>query len=124
MVHPYLYVGLNPNTKARIISNKKMIVNTDMVLKIISEERSISIEELTSRSRLRDIVEGRQLFSYILRERFGYPYAKIGHLLRRNHATILYGNKVHQSNYQYDKNYRSLCDRVLKRVNKLFEHEN
>jgi len=119
-----MYVGLNPNTKARIISNKKIIVNTDMVLKIISEERSISIEELTSRSRIREVVECRQLFSHILRERFGYPYSKIGRLLGRNHATILYGNKVHESNYQYDKDYRSLCDRVMKRVNKLFEPEN
>jgi chromosomal replication initiation ATPase DnaA len=115
-IHPYVFVGLETNIKTRIRSSKKLYVNTDEILNIISEEQSISIDSIISRVRHREVVSGRQLFCYIMREKFGFSYSKIGRLIERNHATIMHSNKSHKDNYQFDREYRNMCDKVLKRV--------
>ena len=89
-IHPYVFVGLETNIKTRIRSSKKLYVNTDEILNIISEEQSISIESIISRVRHREVVSGRQLFCYIMREKFGFSYSKIDRLIERNHATIMH----------------------------------
>lgn len=115
-IHPYVFVGLETNIKRKLRSSKRLYVNTDEILNIISEEQSISVDSIVSRVRHRDVVGGRQLFCYILREKFGYSYSKIGKLIERNHATIMHSNKSHKDNYQFDREYRNMCDRVLNRV--------
>ena len=115
-IHPYVFVGLETSIKRKLRSSKRLYVNTDEILNIISEEQSISVDSIVSRVRHRDVVGGRQLFCYILREKFGYSYSKIGKLIERNHATIMHSNKSHKDNYQFDREYRNMCDRVLNRV--------
>jgi chromosomal replication initiation ATPase DnaA len=115
-IHPYVFVGLEANIKSKLRSSKKLYVNTDEILKIISEEQQITVDSIKSRLRHREVVGGRQLFCYILREKFGFPYSKIGRLIERNHATIIHSNKSHKDNYQFDREYRDMCDKVFYRV--------
>jgi len=115
-VHPYIFVGLETNIKRKLRTSKRLFVNTDEILNIISEEQSISVDSIISRVRHREVVGGRQLFCYIMREKFGFSYTKIGRLIERNHATIMHSNKSHKDNYQFDREYRNMCDRVLNRV--------
>ncbi|MDA8940916.1 hypothetical protein N9H34_02140 [bacterium] len=115
-VHPYIFVGLETNIKRKLRTSKRLYVNTDEILNIISEEQSISVDSIISRVRHREVVGGRQLFCYIMREKFGFSYTKIGRLIERNHATIMHSNKSHKDNYQFDREYRNMCDRVLNRV--------
>ncbi len=115
-VHPYIFVGLETNIKRKLRTSKRLYVNTDEILNIISEEQSISVDSIISRVRHREVVGGRQLFCYIMREKFGFSYTKIGRLIERNHATIMHSNKSHKDNYQCDREYRNMCDRVLNRV--------
>ena len=99
-VHPYIFVGLETNIKRKLRTSKRLYVNTDEILNIISEEQSISVDSIISRVRHREVVGGRQLFCYIMREKFGFSYTKIGRLIERNHATIMHSNKSHKDNYQ------------------------
>ena len=115
-IHPYVFVGLETNIKRKLRNSKRLYVNTDEILNIISEEQSISVDSIISRVRHREVVSGRQLFCYIMREKFGFSYSKIGRLIERNHATIMHSNKSHKDNYQFDREYRNMCDKVLKRV--------
>jgi len=115
-IHPYVFVGLETNIKRKLRNSKRLYVNTDEILNIISEEQSISVDSIISRVRHREVVGGRQLFCYIMREKFGFSYTKIGRLIERNHATIMHSNKSHKDNYQFDREYRNMCDRVLNRV--------
>lgn len=115
-VHPYIFVGLETNIKRKLRTSKRLYVNTDEILNIISEEQSISVDSIISKVRHREVVGGRQLFCYIMREKFGFSYTKIGRLIERNHATIMHSNKSHKDNYQFDREYRNMCDRVLNRV--------
>ncbi len=115
-MHPYVFVGLEANIKRKLRNSKRLYVNTDEILNIISEEQSISVDSIISRVRHREVVGGRQLFCYIMREKFGFSYTKIGRLIERNHATIMHSNKSHKDNYQFDRDYRNMCDRVLNRV--------
>lgn len=118
-IHPYMFVGLQTNVKARVRSSKRLYVNTDEILNIISEEQRITVSSIRSRVRHREVVGGRQLFCYIMREKFGFSFSKIGRLISRDHATIMYSNKSHKNNYAFDKEYRTMCDRVMCRVNEV-----
>jgi len=57
------------------------------------EKVNISIDQLYSKSRKRDLVEKRMVLMYTLRRSVGMTLHKIASALRKNHATIIYAVK-------------------------------
>tara|TARA_R100000458_G_C8239463_1_gene218933 strand:- start:377 stop:835 length:459 start_codon:yes stop_codon:yes gene_type:complete len=57
------------------------------------EQVDLTIEELFSKSRKREIVDKRMVLAYLLRTSLGMTYHDIGEALKKNHATIIYAIK-------------------------------
>ena len=82
--------------------------------RIVCSKTGITINELEGRSRLRHIVESRNICYAILREKTGMTLKKIGEVFNnRDHTTIMYGLKIHDDmmtsygNQDYKYNYRT-----------------
>lgn len=56
--------------------------------------KAVTIEEVQGKSRLRYIMDARQLCCYVLREHFGYGPSAIGDAVGRDHATVIYSHDV------------------------------
>jgi len=56
----------------------------------VCETQDLTIEQLKSKSRLRNIVERRMVLSYVLRSELGMTYMAIGEYLNIHHATAMY----------------------------------
>lgn len=54
--------------------------------------KAITIDEVRGKSRLRYVVEARQMCCYVLREHFGYGPSAIGDAVNRDHATVIYSH--------------------------------
>jgi chromosomal replication initiator protein len=72
-----------------IIKKSKNITDTQ-IIKAVSEYFNISIEDLISHSRKKEIVEPRQIIMYLLRDisEFSYPY--IGNKMGKDHTTVIH----------------------------------
>ena len=68
-------------------------LSTDNVVNRISDKSGVSGEEIFGDSRRASVVYLRQGAYYVFREKFGWGYAKIGHLMSRHHTTIMSGVK-------------------------------
>lgn len=74
----------------RSIIKKPQNITDTQIIKAVSEYYNISIEDLISHSRKKEIVEPRQIIMYLLRDisEFSYPY--IGNKMGKDHTTVIH----------------------------------
>lgn len=82
----------------------------DELLSIISNEYDTDI---FSKSRERECVEARAIFSKILYSYHGMGYSKIGRILKKNHATIYHYIKNFEDWIKYDEILKSKYFNIL-----------
>jgi hypothetical protein len=76
----------------------------EVLISIVNSVFSVDIYE---KNRRRDIVDARQIYSKILREK-GYGYEAIGSSIKKTHGTIIHYMKNIDSILTYDKNLRDM----------------
>jgi chromosomal replication initiator protein len=86
---------VNAKTLDQIIDNivqkPAKTTNPDQIMKIVSNFFEISISDIISRSRKKEIVEPRQVSIYLLRDILGLSYPYIANKLgKRDHTTAIY----------------------------------
>ena len=73
----------------------------------------IELSELMSKSRLRELVEPRQILFYILHKKLNIPCQKVGAMFGKNHATVLHGAKNIKNWMPNDKPLRSTVNGIM-----------
>ena len=129
IVNPYIYAGINYNpvkNRAKTyrhtvatdyVSQAKNISNTDRLeslLKVICEKLDVTVNEAKGTIRDAEIVRARQIYCYMAKE-MGYTYKKIGSIINRDHATVIYGCKV-VSNRKFDFKILNDYNRVIDNI--------
>ena len=129
IVNPYIYVGINygpvknraktyRNTVATdYVSQAKNISNTDKLeslLSVICKKLDVTVQEAKGIIRDAEIVRARQIYCYMAKE-MGYTYKKIGAIINRDHATVIYGCKV-VSNRKFDYKILNDYNRVIDNI--------
>jgi chromosomal replication initiator protein len=72
-------------------------VSDEQIIKSVAEYYGIQIDDLTGRSRKKEMVEPRQVVMYLLRDILGVSYPYIGEKLGRDHTTVIHSfEKVNQ----------------------------
>jgi chromosomal replication initiator protein len=70
--------------------NLKQRVDDDVILKAVAEYFNISIEDIVSHSRRKEVVEPRQIAMYLLRDISDLSYPHIGEKMGRYHTTAIH----------------------------------
>ncbi len=74
-----------------IVQKPAKTTNPDQIMKVVSNFFEISINDIISRSRKKEIVEPRQVSIYLLRDILGLSYPYIANKLgKRDHTTAIY----------------------------------
>ena len=129
IVNPYIYAGINYNpvkNRAKTyrhtvatdyVSQAKNISNTDKLeslLSVICKKLDVTVQEAKGTIRDAEIVRARQIYCYMAKE-MGYTYKKIGTIINRDHATVIYGCKV-VSNRKFDYKILNDYNRVIDNI--------
>lgn len=129
IVNPYIYVGINYNpvkNRAKTyrntvatdyVSQVKSISNTDRLeslLKVVCDKLDVTVQEAKGTIRDAEIVRARQIYCYMAKE-MGYTFKKIGAIINRDHATVIYGCKV-VSNRKFDYKILNDYNRVIDNI--------
>jgi len=117
VVNPYVFVGLNHLTQTKIRSSVNPQVQPLVIMQIVSEMCNVTVDEMLSRTRIREVVDARQLYCFIMREKFGFPLSKIGRSINRDHATAIHSIKQHTNRCDVMKDYKELTHKTFLKVN-------
>lgn len=84
--------------------------------KAIQSVLNVTIDDMRSASRRRNIVNARFIFSKILHDITGFSYSHIGQLINRDHATVLYHIKTCRQLIDIDKYFKNMYNEVKKSI--------
>ena len=118
---PYIYPGLKMahGLHREIKEQSKSLqfsLSKDEVLKIISEERFVTVEDILSRSRKTEYVIARHMYCSILKKYYGYTLKKIGSIINRDHTSVIHSIQQFNNHYQYEEGYRKSVNRIYDRL--------
>ena len=104
---PEIYVG----------TLKKSIELSDLtkenILKTICKELQMDFDEVKNRkTRKKEFVYARQLYSYFCRNFINESLNNIGKFINKDHATIIWGNKQINNYYEFDKGVKNQVDKI------------
>jgi hypothetical protein len=89
------------------------------ITNIVSLMTGISVKEIFSKNRKRDIVNARRIIAVILRKELFMKYQAIGAFLKKNHAGIILYLKQHDAFLQYDQEYKKLFGIISNELKKI-----
>lgn len=93
------------------------IVTPQLILEVVSEHYNISVADITSKKRPRDIAYPRQIVMYLCRKLTDASLPKIGELLgKRDHTTVLHGYKTINKLMTTDATLRNSIDILIKKI--------
>jgi chromosomal replication initiator protein len=121
-VNPYVFPGLKLTQKERetLKNNQRSLrykMSKEEILDIIAEECSIKVSDIATKSRKREIVNGRFIFCGIMKEYFGYSLKKIGEFVGgRDHTTIIHSIETYHDRYQTEEHYRDMVNNIYNKI--------
>jgi len=100
------------------IRNSNKEISIDYIQKVVSEYFGLSIEEMNSKTRKRNIVQARQLAMYFSKEHTRASLTTIGlQCGNKDHATVLHACKTVKNLLETDKDFKNYfedLDRMIK----------
>ena len=117
-ISPYVFPGLNQDLidseKYPFIKTIKRQITEEEFFDIIEKKSGLTKENLTSSSRKRELVDMRQLVSFVLKTDFNRTLSSIGKTLGdRDHTTILHSIRKFYDLYETNISYKKTCDGIL-----------
>ncbi len=85
--------------------NVAKAISLDKIIDAVTKEYGVTYEQITSRSRTKDIKEARQVYMWLANQLTDETYQSIGDVVGLNHATITHGIKVINEKRNADHGY-------------------
>jgi len=102
---------------ANIVKHKDEKVTIDKIKSVVCDYYKLKPEVLERKSRLRAVVQARQLSMYLSKRYTNSSLSCIGtHIGKKNHATVLYSCKVVENMLVTDKDFKNQVEEVEKKL--------
>jgi chromosomal replication initiation ATPase DnaA len=92
----------------------------DIIIDDVCQSYNVTLEKMQSKTRLRSIVDARQVCMYLLRKFTNMSYRDIGLLFGRDHSTAIHACKSVEGNAYYG-DYKYKVEKIEKRLNALYD---
>jgi chromosomal replication initiator protein len=104
-------------TVDKIVRNAVRDISIDLIMKTVSDYFGISIEEINTKTRKREIVEARQLAMYFSKKHTKASLSSIGQQCgNKDHATVLYACKMVGNLMATDKRFKEVVEDLSKKI--------
>ena len=95
----------------------------DKAIELSCEHFGITVEQLKSESRLRNLVDARSICFKVISECSTTTLTRIGEDFGKNHATVLHGTRKAQNLIETDKEFRNAFEKIKNIVKSEFDIE-
>jgi len=102
---------------SQIIAQPKKMTNLKNILKQVAEFYDVAIDDLTNRSRKKEIVHPRQIAMYLIREELKASYPYIGEKLGgRDHTTVIYAYEKINQEVNQNESFQQEINLIKERI--------
>ncbi len=122
-IHPYTFVGIHYQQimKNNTIDKPKILIKNNKVtqkeiLKVVSDECGVTIQNILSECRKHTIVDARYIYFAALKLRCGLTLDDIGYATNRDHTTVIHGLKNFHNRYVRELHYKEMSERVFEKI--------
>nr|WP_317130464.1 chromosomal replication initiator protein DnaA [Flammeovirga kamogawensis] len=106
------------NALLNIVRNTEKEITIEFIQQIVSEYFSISVDELKSKTRKKDIAQARQIAMYFSKEYTKEPLKSIGNQFGgRDHSTVVHATKAVTKRTASDALYNRILEELLDQMN-------
>jgi chromosomal replication initiator protein len=121
LISPYVFPGLKLNglSKKKYPFLKKAVVTItrEEIVDIVLKGCEVTLEQLVSRCRERDIVDARKITCKVLKTKFNYSLKSIGDFIGgRDHTTVIHSITEFDSLYGNNEAFKAKADSILDKV--------
>jgi chromosomal replication initiator protein len=101
----------------KFVKNTKPDITIDYIQKIVADYFNISVDQLLSTSRKRDVVQARQIAMYFSKRMTSNSFAVIGSQTgSKDHSTVLHACKIVDNLQETDKSFRKYIHEISKKI--------
>jgi chromosomal replication initiator protein len=117
-ISPYVFPGIKTKYLPKSSkSQKRANINPKDVLRIVSEECGVTVEDVLSRSRKGTIVNARHIYCAIMKKEFGYSYESVGELVSgRDHTTAIHSVRTHKNRCETEEGYELHTQLIINKI--------
>ncbi|WP_281613901.1 chromosomal replication initiator protein DnaA [Flammeovirga sp. SubArs3] len=106
------------NALLNIVRNTEKEITIEFIQQIVSEYFGISVDELKSKTRKKDIAQARQIAMYFSKEYTKEPLKSIGNQFGgRDHSTVVHASKAVTKRTASDALYNRILEELLDQMN-------
>lgn len=99
------------------VKNASREISIEYIQKLVSDFYSLSIDQLKSKTRKREIVQARQISMYFAKQLTKAPLKKIGmHFGGRDHSTVIHACQTVSDLMDTDRKFKSDVEEISKRI--------
>lgn len=114
MVSPYVFPGIKKNLVPLIKNSKKSLITPDKVMRIVAKHCHVTVSDILSRNRKRDVCDARHIFCAVMKREFNYSLVEIGRINnRRDHTTTIHSIQTYNNRIKIEEKYISVTELVL-----------
>ncbi|MDD6380727.1 MAG: chromosomal replication initiator protein DnaA [Lachnospiraceae bacterium] len=100
-----------------IAPEKPREITPQLIIEVVADHYDITIDQMTSKNRSKNIAEPRQIAMYLCKQLTDYPLDAIGQLLGgRDHSTIIYGANKVADDYKNNAELKKQIDTIKKKI--------
>lgn len=112
-----LSLDLAKNVLKDMLKEKTKLITIDLIQKKVAEDFKLSLLELKSKKRNKNIVLPRQIAMYLSRELTNFSLPQIGEYFGgMDHTTILYAYEKIKNLINKDRDFKERIDRIIKEI--------
>lgn len=122
-LNPYVFIGVNyQEIRKRYKKDSRdkktkhsFKITQNQIIDIVAKECDVTISEILSKSRKKEIVDARYLCFAAIKLRCGLSLEHIGNIMdNRDHTTVIYGLVSFHNRYKSEQHYKEKADRVFR----------
>lgn len=100
-----------------ISPDKPREITTQLIIEVVAEHFNLSMEQMTSNARAKNIARPRQIAMYLCKQMTTVPLEAIGNLLGgRDHSTIIHGANKIAEEYEKEEDLRQQIEAIKKKI--------
>ncbi len=116
MISPYVFPGIKPQLITEFSSStmKRRKITPERIMEIVAEKYGVTVSEILSRIRKKEVVEARHIFCTIMKKEFDYSLKSIGQMVSgRDHTTVIHSINTVKDRCDTEEGYKELVNSTI-----------
>ena len=91
-------------------------MSKEEILEIISQECDVSLSEILTRCRKKEVVNARFIFCAVMKRHFTYSLKRIGSIVHRDHTSVIHAIEEFDNRLKNEDHFKSMVNNIYSKI--------